>query len=396
MSGEGPRGPRLLVDVRPINAHVDTGLGVYSYQLGRHLAAMCGHAVTFIQAPRGVTLGPNPPVRLRPPDFDLATDQKTLRTLAAAFGFDLTLSTYYPPPPSRRTPTVVVVQDLIPLRLPDQYRGTPVFDMYDTYLRSSCRGAAHVVAISEATRQDVAELFGLPERRITVVYPGADHYGSAQGGSAEGVSPRDVAGALAGRPFVLASCSTEPRKNLRGVLAAYARVRARLGADSPLLVLAGVGRGRRAEIQALVDTHGPANVLIAGRVTPDELAWLYRHAQCFVFPSLYEGFGLPVIEAMRMGTPVVCSDRTSLPEVGGDAVSYADPESPEDLSDKLLRLLADPALRSELVRRGMTQAGRFRWRSAAVEILQIVARVLGRPLSVGDQETIDGVAPIRS
>jgi glycosyltransferase involved in cell wall biosynthesis len=411
-----PDRARLLIDVRPINAHVDTGLGVYSYQLGRRIAARCGEAATFIQQPGAAPLGVNAPIRLRPPDFDLDTDAKTLRTLAAAFGFTLTLSTYYPVPPSRRTPSILIVQDLIPLRLPDQYRGTPTYEMYDTHLRASCRGAAHVIAISEATRRDVIDLFGIADTRISVVYPGADHYGATAGNHpdgaiadgtraeasaahastdgasadgmrghatdrdgvpADGVPPRDVLAALAGRPFVLAASSTEPRKNLRAVLLAHGVIRERLGVDAPWLVLAGVGRGRRPEIEALVESHGGARqVLIAGRVTPAELTWLYRHARCFVFPSLYEGFGLPVVEAMRMGTPVVCSNRTSLPEVGGDAVSYADPESIDDLADTLLALITDDTLRHTQSTRGLAQARRFCWQRAADDTLQIVSDVL--------------------
>jgi glycosyltransferase involved in cell wall biosynthesis len=245
--------------------------------------------------------------------------------------------------------------------------------MYDTHLRASCRGAAHIITISDATRRDVADLFGIPDDRITVIYPGADHYGSV-----EEEPPGDVVASLAGRPFVLAASSIEPRKNLRAVLAAYAAIRERLGADGPWLVLAGVGRGRRPEIEALVETHGAKQVLIAGRVTPGELAWLYRHARCFVFPSLYEGFGLPVVEAMRMGTPVVCSNSTSLPEVGGDAVSYADPESPADLADRLLALIEDERLRRDLSARGLAQASRFCWQRTADQVLQVITNVLGR------------------
>ena len=362
--------------MRSINAAVDTGLGVCAYQVGRHLAALCGDGVTFIQAPDAKALGPNPPVRLRRPDFDLAADQKTLRTLTAAFGFDLTLSTFYPIPPSRRVPSVVMVQDLIPLRLPEQYRGTPVYDHYDTYLRASCRGAAHVVATSQATRRDVVEIYGIPERDTSVVHLGADHFGGL-----DGHASREALDAIAGRPFVLAACSTEPRKGLRVVLRAHASIRARLGADSPCLVLAGAGRGRRAEIDALVQAEGGGrDVIVTGPIAPDELAWLYREALCFVFPSLYEGFGLPVVEAMRMGTPVVCSNRSSLPELGGDAVSYVDPESPDDVSRAILALIADRELRCELGRRGTRQAERFRWRTTAVELLEIISRVLGRPV----------------
>lgn len=368
-------GGGLLIDVRPINEHRDTGLGVYSYHLGREMAARCLPRLTFIQAPRAAALAPDPPIRLRPPDFDLATDRQTLRTLAAAFGFDLMLSTFYPPPPSRRTPTIAIVQDLVPLRLPDQYRGTPVFEMYDTYLRASCRGAAHVITISASTRRDVIDLYGVPEARTTVVYPGADHYDISRG-----VPPPALASRLRTRPFLLAACSTEPRKNLRAVLAAHALTRTRLGAERPLLVLAGVGRGRRPEIEALVAAHDPADVVIAGRLTPHEFAWLYRHAQCFLFPSLYEGFGLPVVEAMRVGTPVVCANTTALPEVGGDAVCYVDPTSVEQMCEAIVTLVGDGDLRRDLARRGMAQADRFTWATSATEVLTVIASVLGRPL----------------
>jgi glycosyltransferase involved in cell wall biosynthesis len=379
---------RLLVDVRSINARVDTGLGVCAYQVGRHLAALCGDRVTFVQAPDAAPLGPNPPVRLRRPDFDLAADQKTLRTLTAAFGFELALSTFYPIPPSRRVPSVVMVQDLIPLRLPDQYRGTPVFDHYDVYLRASCRGAAHVVTTSHATRRDVMELYGIPERHISVIPLGADHFAGIDDVE-DGGAPREIVDALAGHPFLLAACSTEPRKNLRGTLDAYARLRARLGADSPCLVLAGAGRGRRAEIDALVEAHGGGDgVIVTGPIDPAALAWLYRRTLCFVFPSLYEGFGLPVVEALRMGAPVVCSNRTSLLEIGGDAVHYAAPDSPDDLTRAMLEVIEDEGLRRDLKSRGPRQAERFQWRQTAAALLDVIQHVLGRPVSA-DPHTDD-------
>ena len=372
---------RLLVDVRSINARLDTGLGICAYQVGRHLATLCGDRVTFIQAPDAAPLGPQPPIRLRRPDFDLAADRKALRTLTAAFGFDLTLSTFYPTPPSRRVPSVVMVQDLIPLRLADQYRGTPVYDHYDTFLRASCRAAAHVVATSHATHRDVVELYGISEQRISVIPLGADHVADADA-APDAPSP-SVVNALAGRRFLLAACSTEPRKNLRATLAAHARIVARLGADRPCLVLAGAGRGRLSDIHALIAEHGDSDtVIVTGPVAPEQLAWLYRRALCFVFPSLYEGFGLPVVEAMRMGTPVVCSNRTSLPEIGGDAVRYADPESPDDLARAIVGVIEDDAVRQDLQARGPRQAERFRWRETAVGLLDVIQRVLGHSVSV--------------
>jgi glycosyltransferase involved in cell wall biosynthesis len=173
--------------------------------------------------------------------------------------------------------------------------------------------------------------------------------------------------------------SIEPRKNLLNLLTAYEGYALNHPAPRPLW-LAG-GRGwRNDEILARIKAlEFRSLVRYLGHVPEDDLQRLYRNAHALVFPSWYEGFGLPVLEAMGQGCPVICSDRTSLPEVGGDAVHYIDPADPATLTAALLRLEQDPAYRNRLVQRGLVQAAQFSWEQTAKQTLAFYEQILSAP-----------------
>jgi alpha-1,3-rhamnosyl/mannosyltransferase len=253
-------------------------------------------------------------------------------------------------------PVVISVHDLLWLRLP-QYFTRPV-RAYHRLSLPAIRRADCVLASSHHTRRDLIELVGVPEERVRVAHLGVDPR----------FAPRDPEPALLRERFgvrgryVLAVATREPRKNLGTLLRAFERVAARL--DDAELVLAG-GRGwRSAELERTLEAVGD-RVKVCGFVTDEELAQLYAGAACFAFPSLAEGFGLPVLEAMASGVPVVSGDRTSLPEVVGDAGLLVDPTDEEALADALARLLEDRALAGDLARRGLERSRAFSWEACA-------------------------------
>jgi glycosyltransferase involved in cell wall biosynthesis len=195
-----------------------------------------------------------------------------------------------------------------------------------------------VIAISEHARGTLLERYGLAPRRVRTIHSGIDHERFTPD---EG--PRE--------PFLLYPANRWPHKNHERLFAAFARVRR----ERPELHLVLTGQGHeRAQL--------PDGVESRGHVSPDELLGLYRSAACLVFPSLYEGFGLPPLEAMACGCPVAVSNATSLPEVCGDAAEYFDPLSPEDMAAAILR-----ALDGRLVGRGLARAARFTWGACAHE-----------------------------
>jgi len=256
-------------------------------------------------------------------------------------------------------PSVVTVYDLSFWRTPERFPAAQ--RLYLSTLTSlSVRRAARVIAISASTKRDVVELLGVPAERVRVVHLAIE----------EEFRPVTDTAALAdlrrrrGLPehMILYVGTLEPRKNLVTLLEAYARCRDEASPGSPLppLVLAG-GKGWGYEaIFAAVERLGLGEaVLFPGFVPHGELPLWYSAADVFVYPSLYEGFGLPVLEALACGTPVITSNVSSLPEVAGEAGLLVDPTDAVALAEALCRVWGDADLRQEMRTRGLAQAARF-------------------------------------
>ncbi len=231
--------------------------------------------------------------------------------------------------------------------------------------RLVARRADMVLAVSGFVRERVLHHFpGIGAERVRVTYHGVDHAGLApepQPGDAAALARYGLEGGARGRPYVLFVGRVEHRKNPDGLVRGFARARA---ARDHLLVFAGPpGRSRVAE--AIRETGIGERVRFLGRFDDADLGALYRGAAAFALPSRYEGFGIPLAEALACGTPSIASNRTALPEVAGDAALLVDPESPEAIADAIERVLSDGALRAALRARGLARASRLHWRACA-------------------------------
>jgi glycosyltransferase involved in cell wall biosynthesis len=239
--------------------------------------------------------------------------------------------------------------------------------------RHNARNATHVLADSEATRQDLVRYYHIPLAKIAVVYPGRDET------LVPVVDPEALALVRAhydlAEPYLLYVGTLHPRKNLVRLVQAFALL---LGSVPPgrvniQLVVAGQKGWLYDEVFAQVRKLGlTGRVVLTGYVPDADLPALLSGALAFVFPSLYEGFGLPVLEAMACGTPVICSNVSSLPEVAGDAALLVDPLDTESLAEAMAKLVTDEGLRQELVERGLRQMQRFSWRRCARETLDVL------------------------
>ncbi|HYN90201.1 MAG TPA: glycosyltransferase family 1 protein [Ardenticatenaceae bacterium] len=284
-------------------------------------------------------------------------------------GVDLLHALAYVLPFWLTVPAVVTVYDLTFFQVPERFRSTN-----RSYLRSltrfSARRARVVCAISESTRRDVVRWLGVPRNRVAVVYPGCDaHFTPPR---AEEVAAFRARRGLPER-FVLYLGTLEPRKNVPALVRAYAEVVGYNGRSLPHhLILAGGKGWHYADIFAEVERLGLRDrVHFPGFIPAEEQPLWYAAAEAFAYPSLYEGFGLPVLEAMACGTPVITSTASSLPEVIGDAGLAVPADDEEALAESLHRLLGDASLRATLRERGLQQASRFSW----LESARIQARI---------------------
>jgi glycosyltransferase involved in cell wall biosynthesis len=309
----------------------------------------------------------------------IAWEQSALA--AASRELDLLHGMAFATPLAAACPTVVTVHDLSFLRFPQAFRRTNRVYL-STLTRISTRSATRVIAGSESTRRDVIELCRVPpERVVTVPYGVSEAFAPASAAEAAEFRRRK------GLPdqFILFLGTLEPRKNITRLIEAYAALRAREGADSaPKLVIAG-GKGWFYEnlFSRVTDLGLSDAVIFPGYVPGEELAWWYRSASMFVFPSLFEGFGLPVLEALACGTPTITSNVSSLPEVAGDAALLVDPHDTEALAAAMTRLLREPELRARLSQAGIGQAMQFPWSRTAAETVAVYREALNAPRERG-------------
>jgi glycosyltransferase involved in cell wall biosynthesis len=274
--------------------------------------------------------------------------------------------------------SVVTVHDLGYLYYPETHTLPQ-----NLYLRWSTRhnaaSSARILADSEATCRDLIHYYRISPEKIRVVYPGRDPSLAPTEDPALIANVRDRYGI--GGPYLLYVGTLHPRKNLVRLVQAFCHLvsgdsnRESLARDVQL-VLAGQKGWLYHEIYGEVRRLGlEGRVVFTGYVADAHLPALLSGALAFAYPSLHEGFGLPILEAMSCGTPVVCSNTSSLPEVAGDAALLVDPLHTESLTAALYRVLTDPALRQELVQRGFLQSKAFSWQRSARETLQVLEEV---------------------
>jgi glycosyltransferase involved in cell wall biosynthesis len=337
---------RALVEHLPVEAAVDDG--AVTWIVGRHPAAGLAAAGLPAQHTRRLAW----PGRLVTRTWITLRRPKLPADLLA--GLDLVHATSAAVPPVAGRPLVATVHDLAFRHFPNAYPAAGR-RYHDRSARVVAGEAARLLVPSAATARDLVELYGVEPARVTVTPLGVEPPAEPdRAGAGRLLHDLGVRG-----PFLLAVGTQEPRKNLPRLLAAFGEVTDELP-DHYLVVVGPVGWG-----PALRPTWESVRVKLAGPVGDATLHALYQAADGLAYPSLYEGFGLPVLEAMAHGVPVLTSDRSSLPEVAGDAALLVDPLDRGAIAKGLVRLLTDSALRRRLAAAGPRRAASFTWPATA-------------------------------
>jgi glycosyltransferase involved in cell wall biosynthesis len=271
-------------------------------------------------------------------------------------------------------PTVVTCHDLGILHVPDKYDAVHAF--YNRrVLPGLLRRQTRILTVSEASKQDIVSYAGVPADRIDVTYNGVDHETYQPGDAGEARAyVRERYGV--DTPYLLYIARIDhPGKNHIRLIEAFNRLKGATGLPHTL-VLAGSDWSRADEVHAAAEQSEFAkNIVFTGFAPSADLPALYRGADLFVFPSLFEGFGIPVIEAMNCGIPVACAEISCLPEIAGDAAVYFDPYDIASIADALQRLLTDPALRAECVTTGKNRAKRYNWCDTVKRTVEILRQL---------------------
>lgn len=354
-----------------------TGTGVYAARLLEHLAQEPDLAVECFTGWPNTARGGGIVRRTFQAAGSLAWVHLDLPTRLWMRGFDVLHSPAFIAPLASPCPAVITIHDIAYLLYPSHFPNSWIRYM-KSVVPATVRSAAAIICGSEHSKRDIVKAYSLPAGKVHVVPYGVDHqrfHPSAvldcswarQSGIREG--------------YVLHVGELSQRKNVPVLLRAVAHLRGRGKWDDRQLVLAGTevpGMAGGDEIHETIrQLDLSTSVVLAGRVPDENLPGLYAKASLLVMPSLYEGFGFPVLESMAAGTPVVASNIASLPEVAGDAAILVSPHDVEGLANAIADVLVNPSLAEELRSKGLSRAQQFNWQRTAAETVQVYRSVVG-------------------
>jgi glycosyltransferase involved in cell wall biosynthesis len=265
-------------------------------------------------------------------------------------------------------PTIVSVMDLSFLHFPETFKKKDLYQL-TKWTKYSVKNAVKVITISQSSKDDIIKFYNVAPDKVKVVYLGLKELSMDK-------APADLKSFGVNGKFILFVGTLQPRKNIARLIEAFSKLPQEKREEYQLVIIGKKGWLFEDILNAPNKFGVLERVLFLDYVSDDDLSSFYKKAELFVLPSLYEGFGLPVLEAMRYGCPVATSNVSSLPEAGGDAAIYFDPESVTDITKTIEKVLSSESLRTEMIEKGKVHYKKFTWDKAAREVLETIKEVV--------------------
>jgi len=233
-------------------------------------------------------------------------------------------------------------------------------------IRSSCRWAKKVIAVSENTKKDLIHLYKVPENKITVIYEGCEDEFKIQN------SKFKIMESLCNGKYLLFIGRLEARKNICGIIEAFEILKSKYHIPHKLILAGNFGHGKENVKNKIANSKYKEDIILPGYVRDEEKFEMMKNADAFLFPSFYEGFGLPILEAQSAGVPVVTSNISSMPEVSGNGAILVDPNKTEEIADAVQKLISEEGYKNDIIKKGLENVKRFSWDKCAEEIAQLI------------------------
>lgn len=360
----------MIIGIDGNEANIDkkVGIGEYAYELLLQFSKAKGD-VKF-----EVYLKENPRIEMPVPTSNFKYKIVGPKKLWTQFGLPLNLlvgerpdifftPTHYAPRFSP-IPTAISIMDLSFIHFPELFAKKDLYQLVN-WTKYSVKNASKIFTISQSSKDDIIDVYGIEDKKIFVTYPGIK-----EGTNAKILTMDDLRKKFGiDKDYILFVGTLQPRKNIVKLIEAFSKIER----ENLILIIVGKKGWLYEDILSAPQKFGVGErVKFLDFVEDKDLPSLYKNALCFVLPSLYEGFGLPVLEAMKYGCPVLTSNVSSLPEAGGDAAIYFDPTDAEDIASKIQKVISNPKLRQELIEKGYNQIKKFSWEKTAKETLRVL------------------------
>lgn len=370
------------IDARAARWYRGTGIGTYTYQLIYNINLMdkLNRYLLFLPDENISDLNPGDNIDIRLISEDRKEnfwEEIDIPNLLTDTGIDV----YHVPqngiglPKEKHCPFVITLHDVIPYKMPETV-GPQYLDIYQREIPEIVPACDGIITVSNYSKQDIVKTLNYPEEKVFVTHLAAEDIYFPRNKQECREFVRKNYGI--NEKFILYVGGFSPRKNIRGLIQAFSLIKDKLKGEYKLVILGKKGRSYYDYRDLTYSLNLKEEVVFPGYVPVEELPLFYNAADIFCYPSFYEGFGLPPLEAMACGTPTIAANTTSIPEILGEDSLYINPWDVDDMSSKLLNLIEDRNLHEKMIFKGLKRSSMYSWKKAAVETIQVLREIAGK------------------